>query len=170
MTMARLRLYALTAVGGLSIVYRLLTEATSPQGPSLSGLTWILIYVPMYAVGAWLTWRLPTHPQAVRLLVGGTAFLAGEAFGSLIASQPQLINSPWFPVLSMLSLELAAVGILATALLIGGYPDGLVERAWQRLALRCCWLALMPPLALLAAPVAPVSWVAGGVAVPNPTR
>jgi signal transduction histidine kinase len=168
--MARLRLYALTAVGGLSIVYRLLTEATSPQGPSLSGLTWILIYVPMYAVGAWLTWRLPTHPQAVRLLVGGTAFLAGEAFGSLIASQPQLINSPWFPVLSMLSLELAAVGILATALLIGGYPDGLVERAWQRLALRCCWLALLaPPLALLAAPVAPVSpWFAGGVPVPNP--
>jgi signal transduction histidine kinase len=168
--MARLRLYALTTVGGLSLAYRLLTEATSPQGPSLSGLAWILIYIPMYAVGAWLTWRLPTHPQAVRLLVGGTAFLATEAFGSLIASQPQLINSPWFPVLSMLSLELTAVGILATALLIGGYPDGMVERAWQRVALRCCWLTLLAaPLALIASPVAPVSpWVEDAVAVPNP--
>ena len=27
--------------------------------------------------------------------------------------------------------------MLAMALLIGSYPDGVVERAWQRLALRC---------------------------------
>ena len=64
MTMARLRLYALTTVGGLFLVYQLLTEAMSPDGPSLSDLVWILLVVPMYAVGAWLTWRLPTHPQA----------------------------------------------------------------------------------------------------------
>ena len=170
-TMARLRLYALTTVGGLSLAYQLLTEATSPQGPSLSGLAWILIYIPMYVVGVWLTWRLPSHPQPLRLLVGGTAFLAAEAFTSLIDSQPQLITSPWFPVLSMVGLELSAVGILATALLIGGYPDGLVERTWQRVALRCCWVVLLAaPLALLASPVAPVSpWVDYyGVAVPNP--
>ena len=170
-TMARLRLYALTTVGGLSLAYQLLTEATSPQGPSLSGLAWILIYIPMYVVGVWLTWRLPSHPQPLRLLVGGTAFLAAEAFTSLIDSQPQLITSPWFPVLSVVGLELSAVGILATALLIGGYPDGLVERTWQRLALRCCWVVLLAaPLALLASPVAPVSpWVDYyGVAVPNP--
>ena len=170
-TMARLRLYALTTVGGLSLAYQLLTEATSPQGPSLSGLAWIVIYIPMYVVGVWLTWRLPSHPQPLRLLVGGTAFLAAEAFTSLIDSQPQLITSPWFPVLSMVGLELSAVGILATALLIGGYPDGLVERTWQRVALRCCWVVLLAaPLALLASPVAPVSpWVDYyGVAVPNP--
>ena len=169
--MARLRLYALTTVGGLSLAYQLLTEATSPQGPSLTGLVWILIYIPMYVVGVWLTWRLPSHPQPLRLLVGGTAFLAAEAFTSLIDSQPQLITSPWFPVLSVVGLELSAVGILATALLIGGYPDGLVERTWQRLALRCCWVVLLAaPLALLASPVAPVSpWVDYyGVAVPNP--
>jgi formate-dependent nitrite reductase membrane component NrfD len=39
-----------------------------------------------------------------------------------MASQPQLINSPWFPVLSMLSLESAAVASLALALLIGPKP------------------------------------------------
>jgi signal transduction histidine kinase len=168
--MARLRLYALTTVGGLCIAYQLLTEAMSPNGWSFTDIVWTLIAIPMYAVGAWLTWRLPTHPQPVRLLVAGTVFLAGEAFGSLMASQPQLINSPWFPVLSTLGLELEAVGILATALLIGGYPDGFVERAWQRLALRCCWVSLLaPPLALIASPVAPVStWVGDGVAVPNP--
>ena len=70
-----------------------------------SDLVWILLVIPMYAVGAWLTWRLPGHPQPVRLLVCGTAFVATDVFGSLIASQPQLINSPWSPVLSMLSLE-----------------------------------------------------------------
>jgi hypothetical protein len=169
-TIARLRLYALTTLGGLCIAYQLLTEAMSPNGWSFTDIVWTLIAIPMYAVGAWLTWRLPTHPQPVRLLVAGTVFLAGEAFGSLMASQPQLINSPWFPVLSTFGLELEAVGILATALLIGGYPDGFVERAWQRLALRCCWVSVLaPPLALIASPVAPVStWVGDGIAVPNP--
>ena len=82
--MARLRLYALTTVGGLCLVYEFVIEAMSPRGLSLSDLVWILIVIPMYAVGAWLTWRLPTHPQPVRLLVSGTAFVATGAFGSLI--------------------------------------------------------------------------------------
>ena len=170
--MARLRLYALTTVGGLCLVYELITEAMSPQGPSLSDLVWILIVIPMYAVGAWLTWRLPTHPQPVRLLVSGTAFVASGAFGSLLASQPQLINSPWSPVLSTLSLEAQAVASLAMALLIGSYPDGFVERSWQRLALRCSWVVLLgPPLALLASPVVPVSpCVADGPRCPQPVR
>ena len=168
--MARLRLYALATVGAFFLVYELLTEAMSPQGPSLVGFVWIFIFIPMYAVGVWLTWRLPTHPQPVRLLVAGTALLTGEAFWSLLSSQPQLINSPWFPVLSMLSLEIGTAGILAFALLIGSYPDGVVERAWQRVAMRCCWLGLLaPPLALLASPVTPVSqWGEVSVAVPNP--
>ena len=51
MTMVRLRLYALATVGAFCLVYELLTEAMSPQGPSLSGL-WILGYVPMFALGA----------------------------------------------------------------------------------------------------------------------
>jgi signal transduction histidine kinase len=169
-TMARLRLYALTTVGGLSLVYEFVTEAMSPQGLSLSDSVWILIVIPMYAVGAWLTWRLPTHPQPVRLLVSGTAFVVGGAFGTLVASRPQMINSPWAPVLSMLSLEAQAVGSLAVMLLIGSYPDGFVERRWQRLALRCSWVVLIaPPLALLALPVVPVSQFDDvGLAIPNP--
>ena len=168
--MARLRLYALTTVGGLCLVYQFVIEAMSPRGLSLSGAVWILIVVPLYAVGIWLTWRLPTHPQPVRLLVSGTAFVVGGAFGSLIASQPQMINSPWAPVLSMLSLEAQAVGSLAVALLIGSYPDGFVERSWQRLALRCSWVVLLgPPLALLASPVVPMSpYDAVDLTAPNP--
>jgi signal transduction histidine kinase len=166
--MARLRLYALTTVGGLSLVYQLLIEAMSPQGQSLSNLVWILIVVPLYAVGVWLTWRLPTHPQPVRLLVSGTAFVVNGAFGTL-ASQLQ-INSAWAPVFSTLSLEAQAIGSLAVALLIGSYPDGFVERSWQRLALRCSWVVLLgPPLALLASPVVPASpWDTVDFAMPNP--
>jgi signal transduction histidine kinase len=168
--MARLRLYALTSVGGLFLLYELLTEAMSPDGPSFSDLVWTLLVIPMYAVGAWLTWRLPTHPQPVRLLVSGTAFMATDAFGSLITSQPQLISSAWAPVLSTLDLEAQALGSLAVALLIGSYPDGLVERSWQRLALRCSWLVLIgPPVALLASPVVPVSpFITDDLAIPNP--
>ena len=167
--MARLRLYALTTVGGLLLMYRLFAEVMSRQRPSLSDLVWTLIVVPMYVVGAWLTWRLPMHPQAVRLLVSGTAFIANEAFTSL-AGRPQLIDSEWSPVLTTLCLEAQAVGSLAMALLIGGYPDGLVERSWQRLALRCSWIVLLgPPLALLASPVVPVSpFIVRDLAVANP--
>jgi len=166
--MARLRLYALTTMGGLSLVYQLLIEAMSPQGQSLSNLVWILIVVPLYAVGVWLTWRLPTHPQPVRLLVSGTAFVVNGAFGTL-ASQLQ-INSAWAPVFSTLSLEAQAIGSLAVALLIGSYPDGFVERSWQRLVLRCSWVVLLgPPLALLASPVVPASpWDTVDFAMPNP--
>jgi signal transduction histidine kinase len=161
---ARLRWYAMTIVGGFFLAYQLLTDAMSPDGPSL----WTLSVIPLYAVGAWLAWRLPTHPQAVRLLVAGTASLVAT-FASDMASQPQLINSPWFPVLSMLSVELGAVASLALALLIGSYPDGVVERSWQRLTLRLSWAVLIAwPLALLASPVVPVSsWVTQAL-VPNP--
>jgi signal transduction histidine kinase len=168
--MARLRLYALTTVGGFLFAYQLLNEAMSPDGPSFTDLVWVLLIVPMYAVGAWLTWRLPTHPQPIRLLVGGTASMATGALETLIASRPQLINAPWFPVVSTLSLEASAVAGLALALLIGSYPGGFVERSWQRLTLRLSSLVLIaPPLALLASPVVPVSpWVAENPAVPNP--
>jgi signal transduction histidine kinase len=168
-TIGRLRLYALTTAGGLFLVYQLLSEAMPPSDLSLDDLVWILSLIPMYAVGAWLTWRLPSHPQPLRLLVSGMAFAATAAFGSLIASQPEMINSPWFPVLSILSLECGAVAALGLALLIGSYPDGFVERSWHRLTLSCAWIVLIgPPLALLASPVVPVSpWVAEDL-LPNP--
>jgi signal transduction histidine kinase len=157
-TMARLRWYALTTVGGLIIVWELINEAMSPYGPSRWDLVAILIVIPMYAVGAWLTWRLPEHPQPARLLVCGTAVAVGLA--GFVGEWP------WSPVLSALSLEAAAVALLAMALLIGSFPDGFVERRWQRLALRCSWVILIgAPLALLASPVVPVS---PDLAIPNP--
>jgi signal transduction histidine kinase len=159
--MARLRWYALTTVGGLFIVWELITEAMSD--PSRWDLVAILVVIPMYAVGAWLTWRLPEHPQAVRLLVCGTAVAVGLA--GFVGEWP------WSPVLGALSLEAGAVALLAMALLIGSFPDGFVERRWQRLALRCSWVVLLgAPLALLASPVVPVSSDAAPYrpAIPNP--
>jgi signal transduction histidine kinase len=156
--MARLRLYALTTVGGLVIVWALITEAMPPETPSSWDLVAILMVIPMYAAGAWLTWRLPKHPQPVRLLVCGTAMAVGLAcwVGEL----------PWSPVLSALYLEAAAVALLAMTLLIGSFPDGFVERRWQRLALRSSWVILIgAPLALLASPAMPVS---SDLAIPNP--
>ena len=90
--MARLRLYALTTVGGIFLAYELLAEAMSVRGPSVSDFIWILSASPMYAVGAWLTWRLPRHPQAIRLLVSGTAFVLTGEFGPLIDSQQEMIK------------------------------------------------------------------------------
>jgi signal transduction histidine kinase len=166
--MARLRWYALTTMGGLLLAYQVLIDAMSGDLLSFPGNMWTLGIIPLYAVGAWLAWRLPTHPQAVRLLVAGTAATVSGAFGSLMGSQPQLFSSPWFPVLSMLSDEAVAASTLALALLIGSYPDGIVERSWQRLTLRCSWVVLLgPPLALLASPVLVPSYVTEAV-FPNP--
>jgi signal transduction histidine kinase len=160
--MARLRLYALTTVGGLFIVWELI-NAMSSYGPSSWDVVAILIIIPMYAVGAWLTWRLPKHPQAVRLLVCGTAIA--------VATAGWVEALPWTPVLSALGIEAGAAAVLAMTLLIGSFPDGFVERRWQRLALRCSWVILLgAPLALLASPVLPVSSDAAQYrpAIPNP--
>ena len=157
--MARLRWYALTTVGGLFIMWELITEAMPAYGPDRWDLVAILIVIPMYVVGAWLTWRLPKHPQPVRLLVCGTAIVVGLA-GWVVDEWP------WSPVLGALFIEAAAVALLAMALLIGSFPDGFVERRWQRLALRCSWVILIgAPLALLASPVVPVY---ADLAIPNP--
>jgi signal transduction histidine kinase len=167
--MARLRWYALTTVGGFLLAYQLLIEAMSGDLLSFPGDIWLLVIIPLYAVGAWLAWRLPTHPQAVRLLVSGTAMIATEAIGVFMGSQSQLINSLWFPVLSTLSLEAQAVGSLALALLIGSYPDGVVERRWQRLTLRFSWAVLLAaPLALLTSPVVLVDTYVTEALLPNP--
>ena len=160
--MARLRFYALTTLGGLVIVWAADHRGDVSGRPVTlgSGVRFSSV-IPMYAVGAWLTWRLPKHPQPVRLLVCGTAIVrSGWPAG-------RLVNLPWSPVLSALYLEAAAVALLAMALLIGSFPDGFVERRWQRLALRCSWVILIgAPLALLASPVVPV--LRRDLAIPNP--
>ena len=170
MTMARLRLYALTTVGGLFIVYRAAHRGNVPSGPVLSRPVWILIFVPMYAVGAWLTWRLPTHPQA-----GSVARrrdrIPGERGVRVAHGQPATVDQlAVVPGAQHAEPRGAGGGALALALLIGSYPDGLVERAWQRLALRCSWVVSSRPAAGSACITrrAGVPLFAVGVAVPNP--
>jgi signal transduction histidine kinase len=168
-TSARLPFFVLTGLGAIFLGYWAFGNVMQSEG--FGGMIWDLIaYVPMYSLGVWLTWRLPRNPQALRLLIAGTGWLAGSAFATLLDNEPWIIYSPLFPVLSTLSLEAEAVAVLALAYLIAGYPDGLVERRWQRIALRCAWVGLLgPPLGLLASPVVPVSpWAPFGIVVSNP--
>ena len=52
--MARLRWYALTTAGGFLLAYQLLIEAMSGDLLSFPGDIWLLVIIPLYAVGAWL--------------------------------------------------------------------------------------------------------------------
>ena len=168
--MARLRLYALATVGAFLPRVRAAHRGNVSSGPvTLRPLDPQLR--SHVRTGRMADVSTSLAPQPIRLLVAGRTH-RGRGVHILPGTQPQLINSALYPVLIALELELASVAILATALLIGAYPDGVVERAWQRLALRCCWVVLLAaPLALLASPVTPVSeWVAERVAVANPLR
>ena len=153
MTMARLRLYALATVGAFFIVYELLTEAMSPSGPVTRRLC-VDFHLHSYVRRGRMAHVAVAHASATRSVTRcRNHTLTGDAFSSLLASQPSMINSPWFPVLSMLSL-LVGTGILAVALLIGSYPDGVVERVAESGPAMLLAGSLAPPLALLASPVA----------------
>ena len=166
MTMARLRWYALTTVGGLFIVWELITEAMSwPVTLGSGGDPHRHPYVRRGRMANVAAARASPSSSVTRLR--DRIIAVGRSAGSLVGEW----SLRWSPVLSALSLEAAAVAVLAMALLIGSFPDGFVERRWQRLALRCSWVILLgAPLALLASPVVPVSSDAAQYrpAIPNP--
>jgi signal transduction histidine kinase len=161
-TWSRVNLYSLVVLGGIGLLvagWRAIVEghATFLHGPheALGPFGWLVFgVVPGFLVGTWVALKRPDHPQARRMQVLGSAWsvhLAGA--GLLQTAAGHGAPGPWF-CLANVAVQLTAVAAgVAGVLAFASFPDGKVERPWQRWALRAVWLQLaVPPLLLLASP------------------
>lgn len=161
-TWSRVNLYCLVSLGGIGLLvvgWRAAVEghATFLHGPhaALGPLGWFLFGVlPGFLFGAWIALTRPDHPQARRMLVAGTGYSVNLAIAALIWDAASHTDpGPWLWWANLAAqLTFSAAGI-ANVQAVASFPDGTVERQWQRWALRALWLHLaVPPLLLLASP------------------
>lgn len=161
-TWSRVNLYSLVLLGGAGLVvsgWRAIAEghATFLHGPheALGPYGWLVFgVVPGFVAGTWVALKRPDHPQARRMLVLGSAWSVHlAAAGLLRADAGHGAPGPWF-WLANVAVQLTAVAAgIAGVLALASFPDGTVERPWQRWVLRAVWLHLaVPPLLLLSSP------------------
>ena len=132
-------------------------HAFSTAGPHgvLGALGWTALGVtPLFAVGVWLSGKRPDHPQARRLLLLGVALAVNVGIeGPIQNALRDRGPGPWLLWPNVLSQYTGMLSMIAAVSLVASYPDGVVERRWQRLLLRANWLHLLvPPLLLLTSP------------------
>lgn len=152
----RFALVAGIALGGAGLLAAVWHAFAVPgENGVLSGLGWLGIGVaPLYAVGVWVVCRRPAHPQARRLLMMGSALAVNVGVEGPIRDAVERSGAgPWLWWPNLVYQYTGVFGLIAGVLLLASYPDGVVERAWQRWALRLVWLyVLVPPLLLLSRP------------------
>ncbi|GLZ35140.1 hypothetical protein Lesp02_73270 [Lentzea sp. NBRC 105346] len=153
----RIAWYAGTALGGAGLAVAIglrLGEAAGPHG-TVAGLSWVALGIlPLFVVGVWLARKRPDHPQARRMLLMSTA-LAVNAGVEIPIQRAFESNGPgrWFWWANLIYQYTGMLALISAVLLLASFPDGVVERTWQRWALRAVWLHLaMPPLLLITAP------------------
>jgi signal transduction histidine kinase len=121
----------------------------------LGGLSWLAVGVaPLYGISVWVVCKRPEHPQARRLLLMGSSLAVNVALEGLIqdAAERYFLGTwLWWP--NLLYQFTGVFGLISGVLLISSYPDGVVERTWQRRVLGAVWLYLLvPPLLLVSRP------------------
>lgn len=164
----------LSAIGVAGAASGLVFGTIEPGGHSMAGvLSYItFVVVPFLALGIWIVRRRPDHPQARMLLLVGVAMAANAGVEGPLRQAFLAPNPPgWLPLLNLLGQYSGLIAAFAAGLLVGGYPDGTVERRWQRGALRVMGLSLaLPPLLLLTSPVlvADTFLLTEPTAVPSP--
>lgn len=143
-------------LGGAALVVAGWHEFAVP-GPTgvLGGLSWLAIGVaPMYGVAVWVVCKRPEHPQARRLLLMGSALAVNVALEGPIQDAVRRHDAGtwlWWP--NLIYGYAGVLSLIAGVLLLASYPDGVVERPWQRRVLWAVWLHLLiPPLLLLTSP------------------
>lgn len=146
----------MVVVGGVGLVvavtYPFVAGLSSAQGH----LFWVVVAeLPSYLLAVWLIHRRPDHPQARRLLLASTAGAVSVALESVIrviyGDEP--VAGDWFWLFNLAHQYCHVIGVAAIGVLIASYPDGTVERAWQRRVTSALWWQLaVPPVLLLTRP------------------
>ena len=144
----------LGVLGTGSLVYVFVVRGfVSPDPDPGAGLGWPLVGVlPLYALGMWLLTATSSR-VALYVALGATGAMVGSAFETLIRTHPGLLATPGYPYLNAVGLTADAVATVGLVLMIGAFPDGVIERRWQRVALSTVWVCLLvAPLTLLTTP------------------
>ncbi len=145
-----------TALGVAGLLAGAAFHLVVPGADKATGsLVWIgLGVLPVFAVGVWLTRRRPDHPQPQRMLLAGAAMGVGVGIEGPLRLGFAAVEPPWWlPWLNAATQYSALVASIAFGLVIATYPDGTVERTWQRRVAGALWLPLaLPPLLLLTTP------------------
>ena len=139
-------------IGSLSYVF-VVQGFVSPDPDPGAGLGWPLVGVlPLYALGMWLLTATSSR-VALYVALGATGALVGSAFETLVRTHPDLLTTPGYPYLNTVGITADAVATVGLVLMIGAFPDGVIERQWQRVALGTVWVCLLvAPLTLLTTP------------------
>jgi signal transduction histidine kinase len=153
----RLRQRVIAAAGIAGLLAGLAYPLVGPSAFRVAGsLAWIgLVVIPTFAVAIWLVRRRPDHPQAHRLVLLASANavstgLEGPLRHAFLSAEPP----DWLPWLNLAIQYVNLLASIAGSMLIATYPDGTVERPWQRRVVGALWLQLaLPPLLLVSNPV-----------------
>lgn len=152
----RFAIVAGIVLGGAGLVVAVWHVFAAPGDDGvLSGLSWLCVGVaPIYGVGVWIVRKRPEHVQARRMLFSGSSLTLNVALEGLIQEAVDRHGpGPWLWWPNLIYQYTGVLGMIFGVLLIASYPDGVVERAWQRWMLRAVWLYLLiPPLLLLTRP------------------
>ena len=155
-TWHRLARFAGIALGGAGLLVAVWHAiAVPPDSGVLGGLSWLSVGVaPLFAVSVWVVCNRPGHPQALRLLLMGSALAVNVALEGPIQDAAREFGTGswlWWP--NLVYQYTGVLSLIAGVLLLASYPDGVVERVWQRRVLRATWCYLaLPPLLLLSRP------------------
>jgi signal transduction histidine kinase len=148
--------YAGTVLGGAGLLLAVWHAlAVSDPHALPNSLAWTVFGVaPIYGVAVWLVRKRPEHPQTRRLLLFGCALAINVGIEGPIADVVRHSGPPPWLWLANLAYQFTSMlSLIAAVLLLASYPDGVVERRWQRITLRAIWLHLaVPPLLLLSSP------------------
>jgi signal transduction histidine kinase len=170
---ARIRLYASVIIGGVALLFSVISIVLTRPDNVAGSLTWVCLGVlPVYVVAVWLVRQRPDHPQARRLLLVASSSAVGVAIEQVVQPRYQQgIDDWWLPWVNLLYDCTGTLTLIAAALLFATYPDGDVERRWQRITVHATWwLLAVPVLEFLSSPTVPVSryFLDPPPVVPNP--
>ena len=143
--------WVFAVVGGCALIVAVVGNLA---GGDLAGAGWTLVGPgPIYAVGLAGAFRGRGHPVAVWLLAGGSLFMLNSCLGDVLLPHAGAAAG-WVAFAALganTASEVAGIG------LIGLFPTGRPDRAWQRAVLIAAGgLALLVPVLVLASsPAAP---------------